>query len=762
MMLFEANTDRRIPIEEQTFDLIVVGGGLTGVCCSLAAAREGLKVALIQNRPVLGGNASSEVRVWALGATSHMGNNNRWSREGGIIDEILTENVYRNKEGNPVLFDMLLMDKVLAQKNISLYLNTSVYDISMRDRRSIAAVWAYNTASEMRYHLSAPLFADCSGDGVLGFLSGASYRVGTETKQQTGEGLAPLAVEGQNLLGDSILFYTKRTEAPVSFTAPDFALPLDRIEQIIPKLRDPNYLNVHQHGCKYWWLEYGGTLDTIHDTEKIKFELWRIVYGVWNYIKNSGRYPEMENYTLEWVGTIPGKRESRRFVGYYTLTQQDIMRQTSFYDAVAYGGWAIDLHPVNAVYSNSNSCHQLHSQGVYAIPYRCYVSCDIDNLFLGGRLISATQVAHGSTRVMCTCALGGEVIGTAAGIISRQGWQPKDLIEKEKIGLLQTALIKHGCFIPVPEIGVSRQDNGKYEVSSTQSLSELKPTGQWQSLSCPMGLLMPGSGGIVPFTIPVRADEKTTLHVELRCSERENNFTPNRVLAGCDIEVEAGEQYVSVPLRAEPRNGFVLIALSRNGHIQVGMSDYYLPAVTTLYNNQNPAVSNYGKQEPPAGSGVDSFEFWCPKRRPDSLNMAICFSQPVAIYGLAQMQTPWYRPYGSANCWVADTDEQKPALTVTFGEPKSITRLRLFFDTDYDQALEPIQMVHYDTVSSLCVQEFAIYDDQHRCLYQATRNHSSCCTIDFDAAVTTQQLTIQLTRPSAHVPAVLYGLLINE
>ncbi len=760
MILFEANTDRRIPIEEQTFDLIVVGGGLTGVCCSLAAARQGLKVALIQNRPVLGGNASSEVRVWALGATSHMGNNNRWSREGGVIDEILTDNVYRNKEGNPIFFDMLLMDKVLAQKNISLYLNTSVYDISMRDRRSIAAVWAYNTTSEMRYHLSAPLFADCSGDGVIGFLSGASYRVGTETKQQTGEGLAPLSVQGQNLLGDSILFYTKRTDAPVTFTAPDFALPLDQIEHIIPKLRDPNYLNVQQHGCKYWWLEYGGTLDTIHDTEKIKFELWRIVYGVWNYIKNSGRYPEMENYTLEWVGTIPGKRESRRFVGYYTLTQQDIIGQTPFYDAVAFGGWAIDLHPVDAVYSNNNSCHQLHSQGVYTIPYRCYVSQDIDNLLLGGRLISATQVAHGSTRVMCTCALGGEVIGTAASIITRQAWQPKDLIEKENIGLLQTALITNGCFIPGIKLkGVCSGD--KYQVSSTHTLEELKATGQWQPLNCPMGLLMPANGGIPTFSLLIRADENTSLHVELRSSERENNFTPNRRLAGCDVEVEAGEHWVSVPLSVNPMNGFVLIALSRNEHIQIGMSDYLLPAITTLYNYQNPAVSNFGKQVPPAGSGVDGFEFWCPKRRPENLNMAIRFNQPINIYSLAQMQTSCYRPYGTANCWVAAVDEQEPTLTITFDAPTTVSRLRLFFDSDYDQALEPIQMGHYDNISPLCVQAFAIYDDQHRCLYQASRNHSSSCLIAFDVTVTTRQLTIQLTRPSAHVPAVLYGLLIN-
>lgn len=762
MILFEPHTDRRIPIKEQTYDLIVVGGGLTGVACALAAARSDLQVALIQNRPVLGGNASSEIRVWALGATSHMGNNNRWAREGGIVDEILTENVYRNKEGNPVLFDMLLMDKVLAEKNISLYLNTSVYDISMKDRHSIAAVWAFNVSSEMRYHLSAPLFADCSGDGILGFLAGASFRIGTETKQISGEGLAPAKDKGQNLLGDSILFYTKKTDAPVAFTAPSFALPLDQIEQIIPKLKDPNYLNVHQHGCKFWWLEYGGTLDTIHDTEQIKYELWRIVYGVWNYIKNSGRFPEMANYTIEWVGTIPGKRESRRFMGYYTLTQQDVMEQTSFYDAVAYGGWAIDLHPVNAVYSNNNSCHQLHSQGVYTIPYRCYVSKEIDNLFLGGRLISATQVAHGSTRVMCTCALGGEVIGTAAAIVHKNGNLPKDLIDKDNIGELQNKLLRNGCFIPGVRGEQLSAENMRMSVSSTTTLYELPEIDVWQSLSYPMGLMFPGQAGVNTFKLHVRAEQQTSLHVELRASKREYNFTPNNVLAKCDVEVQQGDSWINVPLSYEAFNGFVLIAIDKNEQVQIAMSDTYLPAVTTLYNYQNPAVSNFGVQVAPANSGVDSFEFWCPKRRPESLNMAIHFEEPLLIYGTSELESGYHRPYLTSNCWVASQSDSAPEITVHFDEPQEIKGLTLFFDTDFDQALEPIQMGHYDLVSPLCVRQFAIYDENKNCIWQQDENHSSTRCLTFDSPVKTKELTIRLNHPSAKTPAALYGLLINK
>ena len=330
-------------------DYVVAGGGLTGVCSAIAAAREGLRVVLIQDRPVLGGNASSEVRLWALGATSHMGNNNRWSREGGIIDEILVENVYRNKEGNPVLFDMVLMDKVLTEKNITLLLNTTLYKVDKSNDRNISSVTAINSQNGTEYSISGQMFADCTGDGTLGYLAGASFRMGAEDRTVYGEEFAPDKQEYGELLGHSILFYIKDIGKPVEYTAPNFALK--DVETLIPKLQNPNYFNVNQLGCKYWWLEYGGRLDTILDTEEIKYELWKVVYGVWDYIKNSGKFPQAKTLTLEWVGLFPGKRESRRFNGLYTLTQQDVINQSTHYDAVAYGGWAIDLHPADGVYA---------------------------------------------------------------------------------------------------------------------------------------------------------------------------------------------------------------------------------------------------------------------------------------------------------------------------------------------------------------------------------------------------------------------------
>ena len=286
-------------------DFVVVGGGLAGVCAAIAAARKGLEVALVQDRPVLGGNASSEIRLWALGATSHMGNNNRWARESGIIGEILEENLFRNREGNPVIFDLLLLELVHREKNIQLLLNTAVLDADIISD-SIKGVKAFNSQNSTLYDIRSPLFCDASGDGVLGYLSGADFRIGAEDKQEFSEKFAPDEEYGQ-LMGHSIYFYSRDTGQPTDFVPPEFALE-DITE--IPRYRR---FNAKEDGCNLWWIEYGGRLDTVHDTEEIKWELWKVVHGVWNHIKNSGEFPEAENMTLEWVGHIPGKRESRPF-----------------------------------------------------------------------------------------------------------------------------------------------------------------------------------------------------------------------------------------------------------------------------------------------------------------------------------------------------------------------------------------------------------------------------------------------------------------
>jgi hypothetical protein len=494
MLRNEASTKvRPLRVEELKCDLAVVGGGLAGSCCAITAARAGLKVVLVQDRPVLGGNASSEVRLWILGATSHMGNNNRWAREGGVIDEILVENLYRNPEGNPLILDTILLEMVVSEPNITLLLNTAVHDLEKSDPDTIKIVRAFCSQNSTAYEVSAPLFCDASGDGIVGFLAGAAFRVGAESRAEFDERFAPEQATNE-LLGHTIYFYSKDTGRPVKFTAPSFALKdITRI----PRWRD---IKAVDFGCRFWWLEWGGKFDTIHDSEKIKWELWKVVYGVWNHIKNSGQFPEAETFTLEWVGTIPGKRESRRFEGDHMLTQQDIVKQRQHADAVSFGGWAIDLHPVDGVYSTQAGCQQWHSKGVFQIPYRTLYSRNIKNLFLAGRIVSASHIAFGSTRVMATCAHGAQAVGMAAALCRRHNLNPGAVAASPYITELQRDLLRSGQFIPKQPL----EDNedlarkASLAASSELTLSELRDGGETRPLDCARAMMLPVPAGRMP------------------------------------------------------------------------------------------------------------------------------------------------------------------------------------------------------------------------------------------------------------------------
>ena len=219
MVLDKFNSVRMFNTDVLQADFVIVGGGISGVCAAITAARQGLKVVLIQDRPVLGGNGSSEIRLWMLGATSHMGNNNRWAREGGVIDEIMVENTFRNPEGNPIIFDSVMLDKVVSEPNITLLLNTCVYEVKKSAGHKIESVRGFCSQNSTMYEITAPLFCDASGDGVVGFLSGAPYRMGAESREEFGEKFAPAEDYGE-LLGHSLYFYTKDTGKPVKYVAP--------------------------------------------------------------------------------------------------------------------------------------------------------------------------------------------------------------------------------------------------------------------------------------------------------------------------------------------------------------------------------------------------------------------------------------------------------------------------------------------------------------------------------------------------------------
>ncbi len=746
---------RRCKTDSIAADLVIVGGGLAGVCAAVTAARTGLKVILVQDRPVLGGNSSSEVRLWILGATSHMGNNNRWAREGGVIDEILVENTYKNPEGNPLIFDLVLLDKVTNEPNITLLLNTAVYGLDKKDDRTISQVNAFCSQNSTEYQIKAPLFCDASGDGILGFLSGASFRMGAENKDEFGEKFAPSKEYGE-LLGHSLYFYSKDTGKPVKFHLPTFAMG-DITE--IPKFRS---FNTKDYGCKLWWLEYGGRLDTVHDTEKIKWELWKVVYGAWNYIKNSGKFPDAENLTLEWVGMIPGKRESRRFMGDYLMKQQDIVEQRTHEDAVAYGGWSIDLHPADGVFSEKPGCNQWHSKGIYQIPYRSLYSKDITNLFLAGRIISATHVAFGSTRVMATGAYAAQAVGMAAKICIDKKITPVDVYNKGYIPALQQQLLRSGQYIP----GVVLKDaadlvrSALITASSELILDELPESDIKRTLDTAMAQMIPlGKGSIPGMVFHADCDEQTTLDLELRISGKAGNFTPDVTIEKQIINLQQGRNCVHIEFTAHMENaGYAFLMFPKNPQVRLYFSRKRVSGVLSVFNIINKSVSNYGKQTPPKDIGFDEFEFWCPQRRPEGENIALKIKGGLKVFGVQNIRNGIDRPVTAPNAWVACLDDAKPKITIAWDEPKSIKKIELVFDTDYDHPMESVLMGHPETVMPFCVRNYKIYDNNGKLIFSNTGNYQSRNVIDLEKAIVTTKLSLQVEHPFADVPASIFAI----
>ncbi len=741
---------------ELVCDLGITGGGTAGVCAAITAARKGIKVVLIQDRPVLGGNASSEVRLWILGATSHMGNNNRWSREGGVINEILVENLYRNPEGNAVIFDTVLLEKVLNEENITLLLNTSVYDVTKSGDTKIESLKAFNSQNSTEYIVKAPLFCDASGDGIVAFKAGASFRMGAESKEEFGELFAPDKSYGE-LLGHSMYFYSKETSKPVKYIPPSYAL---KDITTIPRYKA---IGKDDKGCRFWWFEYGGRHDTIHDTEDIKYELWKVIYGVWDYIKNSGDFEGVENMTLEWVATVPGKRESRRFEGLYMMKQQDIIEQKKFDDAIAFGGWAIDLHPADGVYSELSGCTQWHSKGIYDIPYRSFVSKDIDNLFLAGRIISATHVAFGSTRVMATTGFCAQAVGMAAVMCLENNINPAEILENGHIKRLQNELNVIGqsiLNIPIQEES-NLFNSAKVEATSNLVLSEIPFNGDWFQLNISAAQMLPlKEDEKYSFKVLAKAEETTSLIVELRTSEKVENYTPEIILETQEFKLKEGEQTVEINFSKEfPKEQYGFVTFLSNEKVKLKTSNQRYTGVMSVFNGVNKAVSNNGKQVPPANIGVDTFEFWTPHRRPNGENIAMTITPEIESFNCKNLGNGFVRPNKTVNAWVADLNDENPTLKVIWDEEKNISEIKLFLDPDYDHPMESTLMGHPEDVVPFCIRNYVIKDLEGEVLRKVESNYQTIDIFKPEKPLNLKGFIVEAEHPSEDVPAAIFEIL---
>lgn len=441
------------PSEIESFDFVVVGGGIAGMCASAAASRLGSKVALINDRPILGGNNSSEIRVHLGGSIELKPNKGlgRMIREFG-----------HSREGNAQPKDYYEDEKksefIDNEKNITLFANYRAISVKKNGNKIESIIIKHiETGKELR--LTAPIFSDCTGDGTIGYLAGADYRMGRESRAEFGEELAP-EVADDLTMGASVQWYSadrgKKTNFPVFKYGVEF-----------------NDANAEKVTMGEWKWETGMNFDQIEDFERIRDYGLLVVYSNWSFLKNELK--DNEKYRtrdLDWVAYIAGKRESRRLMGDYILKQDDIDKNVFHEDASFVTTWSIDLHfpdPVNSERFPNQEFKAATKHILiypYAVPYRCLYSRNIDNLFMAGRDISVTHVALGTVRVMRTTGMMGEVVGMAASLCKKYNTTPR-IIYQSHLGELK---------------GLMKEGAGKKNVEDNQQFNEQK------ALKAPRGL----------------------------------------------------------------------------------------------------------------------------------------------------------------------------------------------------------------------------------------------------------------------------------
>ncbi len=438
----------RLDVTETTpeFDVCVIGGGMAGYCAALAAAREGARTVIIQDRPVFGGCGSTEMRVPFSGAGSH----NPAANETGIILELLTEERAHSPHspGYGMVnagWDLLLYDKARREPNLTTLLNTHARNVVM-DGNAISAVIAVQLGTEKVWEVRARVFIEATGDGAIGAAAGVPFRIGQEVRSEYGESMAP-DEPWDWTLGSSLVFRARDEGRPVDFVPPEWAV-------VYPDEESLSHRGHGQFEGGYWWIEVGFPHETIRDNEEIRDELLAHLYGVWDHIKNRCTHRQTAaNWALDWVGMLPAKRESRRFIGAHVLTQTQIAERELFPDRVAYGGWIIDDHTKGGIvhrdqkpsFDGTEETHFLVAP--YSVPLRSLYAANVSNLLFAGRVMSASRLAFNSLRVQRTLAVVGQAAGSAAALCSQKGCTPAEFAGGD-IHTLQQSLLRQDCYIP--------------------------------------------------------------------------------------------------------------------------------------------------------------------------------------------------------------------------------------------------------------------------------------------------------------------------
>ncbi len=659
------------------FDVVVVGAGAAGCCAALAAARLGARTALVQDRPVLGGNSSSELGVPINGAGSSHPN----ARETGIIEELGRLKAWLGESRMSGAFARAAQ----AETNLSVFLNQHVIGVQMAARGRIAAATAVDTLENTRAVYRGRMFIDCTGDGWVGYYAGARTRRGREARTEFGESLAPVRADPVTMSGclmgeRAIAYRAVDTGKPAPYFPPRWAPQFPRAEEFAR--------TITHFASGDWWLERRGDIDPLVDAERSRDELLRITYGYWDYIKNT--WPERAraaNWALADVPIVEARRESRRLVGDYTLTQNDAQNAAVFPDRISYGGWPLDVHHPQGIYSGTAGPFDCDAPvPIYTIPFRCLYSQSIENLLCAGRDVSVTHIALGSVRVQGTLAALGQAAGTAAALALQRQTTPRGLYTNH-MAELQQVLLKHDQTIPglrnedpgdlartahVSASSTARGDLfGREQVRAdkrhalTTSRAVMFPRGDVQALDTVYLLL----SSLLPTPTPV------VVHV--REATAAGEFAPGADLVTATAVVPPQrESWVEFKLQTQLRAPFVWVWLGPTEGLSWRL----------MTRAPRDACRAYG------GGAQGSWQvlkgqYYAFYTRP-ALAIPADYRAENVTNGVARVTD------GATNLWASDPDQPLPQwVELSFSKPVEMNTAILTFDTDLNDAYHTLALV---------------------------------------------------------------------
>ena len=663
-------------------DLLVAGAGIAGMCAAVSAARKGLDVILVNDRSVIGGNASSEIGIGISGASHHGLNPAIYAKECGLVEEIRLMKLKYNETqcyGADALSDAVFFDFINNEKNIRLMTNTLIEDCEVKDKKITKCIAKHCVNNEV-YAIEAKNYIDSTGNGTLALTAGAEYKIGREGKDEFNEYWAPEKAD-KGTMGNTIYFEVGTADHEIKYKAPKFAHDVTKLSFFKDINKPENFRGFSVNG-PHWAYEYGGHLDILHEHNETEAEMRRLIYGIWDYIKNSGKYPQAKNKYLKRVYSKAGTRESRRFVGDYMLCENDVENKVNFKDSVAIGGWPMDIHAIKGIYDEAPASNFVPVTGTYNIPLRSMYSKDIDNLMLAGRDISVTHIALGSTRVMATCGSIGQAVGTCAYFCKKYDMTPREVANSDVIKELQHELLYDDQTIL--HLKDSEHDNFTAEATSEMEYENTDFCGFIPLERDYCLALMSDTEEIKSVDMEFEVLNDTVLKYMVLGGEHPETFIPSKVIKEGSIDLKKTENsWITLPIGCKVSDDSKLyIVLLKNDDINVAVSEKRTMGAVTLrmHTLENHDGKNHDSMPLPQGLEWNYSDHQYEKKR-NILFKNIAPKQHV--FGAYNAVNGYSRPYGHQNIWIPENTAPH-TLTLTAVKPVDAEYISVIFDNSLD------------------------------------------------------------------------------